>query len=460
MNATHNGLALNVLHQIELIRKLAPDFGRNRLTDRALARICVALRIELRAADMETCYTAFTLGMVRFVTIRRGLHEFARRFIIFREVCLVLSGERADAETCDAFASVGLFNYAQVRAGRSGWIALRYAILQKADNTWFKTWMASGSARRAQDAAVAVILQLVQAEPGADPDAGTPSPSRLAYAVGRLARMRGELTRGKAWFRYAVRTARAAGDHEGELLGYLGLARIERQAGRYRAALRMYEAIARRARRYNVHSVEGSAYHSIVAIASDTGDGAMVRTYAARAMVAYGATHESLPALAADLAIFWVNQGQFGDALPVLRSVKSRRRDPCDEVVILGYIARACAGAGDVDGFREAWADTMALADRSVTQEGVCDALEELARGAAIVGDWARSEFAAGAALDLAVERGETRREHAAMELLAAARDGRAESRDLTYVEAVWSADTRLAGDLVRLLTCGTEQAA
>jgi tetratricopeptide (TPR) repeat protein len=297
--------------------------------------------------------------------------------------------------------------------------------------------------------AVATALAFAQSAAFAAPmDAAT------AYTVARLARRRAEHARAESWFRRTVALGRQTGDWSAYSLAFLGLGNQYMQRGNLPAARRFYVRALRAARRHALHSVAGMTFHDLFVLATLTGRADEAERFARGAYDEYGSDHPRLSALAHDVAFFWMEQGHHARALPVFRALLPRLAGSTERPVVLANIARACGGMGDRAGFEEAAGRVQEMVEAGDFHEGAADALIELARGAASLGEWGEAERSAARALEVASERGEAKVRLAAEAMLESVR-----SRQVAEPAAAPSRGTAaeqadaLAAELVRSLS-------
>lgn len=281
----------------------------------------------------------------------------------------------------------------------------------------------------------------------------TPADPTASFAVGRLARRRAEYARAETWYRRTVALARQVGDWPTYALAFLGLGNLYVQRGNYPAARRFLVRSLRAAGRNSLHSIEGSAYHDLFAIAMETGETAQGNELARSALEAYGPHHPNLPRLAKDVAAFWTNQGCFSRSLPVLEQLLPLFRRPVDRLLVLADVARAAGGLGRRDLFQQAWDESWEIMQSANADEAAARSLLDLAHGAASLGAWDRAERAAQAALDVATRRNEGKVRLTAESVLDSARHHRlAELRGAEQSAPDAAADS-LADDFVRSLS-------
>lgn len=228
-----------------------------------------------------------------------------------------------------------------------------------------------------------------------------PEHARLAYAVGRLSRDRGEYARAESWLRRAIRLARG-NDWHTYALSYLSLGTLYQQLGNLPAArtvtIRGYRTSVRR----RVRALQGPALHNLFVLAAEGADYARAHHYARAALKFYGTGHPRLPALAYDLGCVWFLSGNFDRALPVLEAVIPHLSDTAERALALANTARAAAGCGNASKFDHYWNLATSVADQNGDSSTAAEAWLNLARGAVSLRQRDRAELAAGRARELA----------------------------------------------------------
>ena len=280
-----------------------------------------------------------------------------------------------------------------------------------------------------------------------------PESPRLAYAVGRLSRDRGEYARAESWLRASIRLARRT-DWYTYALAYLSLGTLYQHLGNYPAArivnLRGYRTAVRR----RVRTLEGVALHNLFAIATEMLDFKRGHQYARAAFQCYGPTHPQFPALVHDVGCFWILHGCFGRAAAVLEGVLPRFEHSPYRVLVLANLARAAAAAERRDLYVSSYNEAVRLLPETPSQERAAQVWLNLARASASAGDHLRAQAAAEAALDLAtpLRLGHLRMElEALIDAIAAAR--RAGEALVPFAPGRMDAiGEALAEDILRLL--------
>jgi tetratricopeptide (TPR) repeat protein len=276
------------------------------------------------------------------------------------------------------------------------------------------------------------------------------SPRDASYSLesAKLARARAEHARAETWFRRTIGLARQSGDWLSYSQAFLGLGVLYIRRGNFPPARRFLIRCLRAAKRHSLRDVQGSAYHDLFVVATETGRAEEAEHYARLALQTYERRNPYLPLLAHDVAYFWMTQGQFARALPVLRALEPHFRRPGQRLVVLSGIVRAAGALGDRPLFDESWAAARPLVDAPESEERAASSLMELARGAASIGDWQRAEETAALSIERAKARHEAHVVFASEAVLEAARGGRAAEKAVAGKDA----SDPLAEEFVRTL--------
>lgn len=280
-----------------------------------------------------------------------------------------------------------------------------------------------------------------------------PANAAAAVRVGLLARERGEDARAETWFRRSVGLGRQAKDWGSYSEAFLGLGSLYHERGNHAAARRFQIRALRAARRHSLRELQGRALHDLFRVALDTEAYAEGQEMARAALRAFPPNNAHVPALALDLARSWVARGRFAPALQVLQAVAPALREPAERTAASAALARAAGGAGDRPAFEDAWDQVWPVAHESAPGPDAARALLDLGHGAALLGEWSRTEAAANAARQHAARREDAGATAAADALLDAARTRQA-VRAPAEPDGGEESDT-LAADVVRALGGG-----
>ncbi|HEX6912425.1 MAG TPA: hypothetical protein VF142_18615 [Longimicrobium sp.] len=277
-----------------------------------------------------------------------------------------------------------------------------------------------------------------------------PRNARLALAVGKLARRRGEAARAETWFRHTVMIARQIGDWESYSRAYIALGNMLITRGNLPAAGRMHIKALRAARRKGLQQIQGMALHDLFVIADEMGRDEQAEEYARQAFRAYGGGHPSLLALAHDIAYFWMQRGYFSQALEVFQRLEPAATEARARILLTANVARAAAGVGNRELFRKAWTQVYRMTKDPELAGIVSNVTLELALGAAALGEWDRAEQAAQESLESATRLGQAKVRFRAESLLDSIRGGRAAENRVSESRRAPAKVDSMANDLLR----------
>jgi tetratricopeptide (TPR) repeat protein len=276
-----------------------------------------------------------------------------------------------------------------------------------------------------------------------------PANARFALAIGRATRDLTQYSRAEAWLHRAVGLARQSKDWETYVRAYLGHGKMMLRRGALPAARRSYVKALRRSVRQGLRELEALALQDLFILEDKAGNPEKSLDYARRALAAFGTDHEGLPHLAHDIAVFWMQRGDFEHAFPILRETVDRVKDSCRGIA-LGSIARAAGHMEDENAYD--WA--VAELDRWWDGPGIADAWAEVARGAVALGRLDQAGDAARRAETMARRRGENLvrfEAEALLDSIRAEQQAMAQRSAATTTPASQGAD-ELARELLRSL--------
>ena len=215
-----------------------------------------------------------------------------------------------------------------------------------------------------------------------------PTSPRYALVAGRLYREHGHPRDAEMWLERALKLSVTFQDHEAKTRTLDALGNLRVAEGSYPDAAELFRRALRSAQRHRLHSQVGEAWHSLFVVAVATRDLSAASRYSQEALASYRAGHPRLPHFAHDLAWFWMEQGDFRNALDILESLCRTYflDESASRIVVVANAARAAGACGNSDLFRLSQAEVDLLAaelDRSLR---VAPALLETARGLANLG--------------------------------------------------------------------------
>lgn len=219
-----------------------------------------------------------------------------------------------------------------------------------------------------------------------------PDHPRYAWMVGRLMRTHGRLREAEQWIKRTVRVAANTGDWDAQTLGLNSLGNTYADVGSYRQAYSSHTQALRIARKHSLREREGEVLHDLFVTACSLGDLDAAEGFARDTLEIYHSGHPRLPALAHDVAVLWMDRGQFGRALPVFVALAEHFTDFSDQVLNAASASRAAAACGD--GEVHAWfaGVVLALADENPVGRNVPRALYQVGLGAWTLDQWPMAE--------------------------------------------------------------------
>jgi tetratricopeptide (TPR) repeat protein len=235
-------------------------------------------------------------------------------------------------------------------------------------------------------------------------------PRNAIYAVrtARWLRMRAEYARAWSWFDFGIVVSRRENDWQAYCEAYAGIGNLYVQVRNYPRARVAHRRVLRAARRNHLPDMVASAYHNLFVVEMEVGNADRAEVYAQRALRTYPLSSPSLPRLARDLAWRWMVRGYFERALPLAQEALAHFNSPADRALLWSDIARAAAGAGALEIFEDAWAQTRVLFSEYPMDPWPADILVNLAHAAATSGERTRAAWAATKAVEIARSRSES----------------------------------------------------
>jgi len=220
--------------------------------------------------------------------------------------------------------------------------------------------------------------------------------------------MRAEYERAVSWFDHAIYLAKVEGDWSAYAQAYSGLGCLYMQRGNLpRARLVLYRSL-RIAHRKELPERAAAAFHNLFAVEAIAGNWEEAERCAQRALKFYPQNARGLPRLARDLAFRWIQRGYFERALPLAKEVLAHFGSPADRALAWSDIARAAAGAGELEDFETAWASAWVAVRAGAVEPFGADILLNLTHAAAFRGDVTRAAMAGRDAINVAKARKES----------------------------------------------------
>ncbi|HEX8431837.1 MAG TPA: hypothetical protein VF625_11130 [Longimicrobium sp.] len=233
-----------------------------------------------------------------------------------------------------------------------------------------------------------------------------PSNPRLAYLTGRRYGSALLYRDADLWLRRSARVALWYGDAETYAHALTSLGMLHYRQGGYPKARAFLGRAAKIAKRHALRTLEGEIYHNRFTVAFISGEQGDVEDYARNAFERYLPSHHRLPALAYDVAYYWLTIGRVARAFDVFTHLQPFFPEPQQKFQVLSAAARAAGALQDRPAFQRLWREAS-VAELSLPANSTLPAaLIDLAYGAAHLADWEHAESALRRALDFATASG------------------------------------------------------
>jgi tetratricopeptide (TPR) repeat protein len=213
-----------------------------------------------------------------------------------------------------------------------------------------------------------------------------PENGRYALLVGRGYRSAGRLGDAERWLKRAARLTYWRADWGAHAFAVCTLGMVCWTQGSVSRALRYLHRSQRIAHRHHERVLEGEIFHNLLAIAISAGDSARVEEYAREAFERYLPAHHRLPALAYDLAYFWMIRGHIHRAIKVFEQLLPHFPEPAQRIQVLAALARGAGKANDSVLFANVWGHAVQLIEQLRSAITLPHALLDLGLGAAHFG--------------------------------------------------------------------------
>jgi tetratricopeptide (TPR) repeat protein len=230
--------------------------------------------------------------------------------------------------------------------------------------------------------------------------------SGLAFNAGRACRRRAAYERAETWFSRAIYLARGSKDWISYADALLGWGNMEFQRAKFDKARSLYLRAFRTAKKGKVRKLGAAAQHNLLLLAIELRDWEAAVPHAQLAYDLYPADSERWPYLAHDVALAWMWQGYYTEALPVFSEAFRLFAAPVERLQVWANLGRTAAALGDSTKFFEAVAYVTARTHNP--GEFVAASLVNLAEGARSLGLVVQARQLAQQGLEVARRRGES----------------------------------------------------
>lgn len=236
-----------------------------------------------------------------------------------------------------------------------------------------------------------------------------PSDPIQALEVGRLARQLARWSDAEVWLEHSIAVAKQKKNREIQALAILSLGNMFYRQGLYHRAKSAFLEALSLSRQYELCEYRGRALHDMFVILVELGDVASAEVYAREALVAYGASHPSVPTLAYDVAYVWLIEGYSARALAVFQAILPYidHYRPEVRVNVLACTARAAAEIGDRAKFLKFVRDVREICGEPQAQGAIAASLATTALGAISLGELSLANELLHDSNKIAFKRGE-----------------------------------------------------
>lgn len=221
-----------------------------------------------------------------------------------------------------------------------------------------------------------------------------PRHARYAWMVARMLRVQNRVRESEAWFRRAHRVAVWSDDWEAQARTLNSLGNLNLAIGRFPLAKRLNLRARKVARRHDLTALEAEVTHDLFITSAEMKACEHAEAFAAEAFALYGRAHPRLPMLMHDVAQFWVEQGHYARALPVLTALIRLFEKPAERIRALAAAAHAAGALQLLDAFDRCWAEFWETTHSITDRQLLASTLFEVGIGAADAEQWERAASA------------------------------------------------------------------
>ncbi len=239
-------------------------------------------------------------------------------------------------------------------------------------------------------------------------DAAAIADPESPYQANQAARLcrRGALERRAAvWYERGFRLAVRDQNREEIVSALLGYGALLYGLGLHHKAKPLFEKVATKATRTGRRRIAAEAYHDLLLLCAELGELEQATSHARQANDLYPRKypHPRVPYFVHDFSFLLIRRLYYSAALSLLRKLPAYFPRPEEQVLVWGTLARAAAGAGQVESFRQGEQKVLELVDSYREYGGA--ALVLIAEGAWSLSLWEDAERYLRKAVEMARER-------------------------------------------------------
>ena len=232
-----------------------------------------------------------------------------------------------------------------------------------------------------------------------------PMNARAAAEAGQLCARAAADDRAEIWYERGRKIGRKTEDWEWYIRSYIRLGILRYEQGKFKEATRCAMRARNQAIWCGMLAFAGKAHHDMLLISMAVGSFPSADRHARAALEYYPDGYERLPYFAHDYAILLATFGRSPQALTILDAVLTVVTSPAERLVVLGTVAKAAAGAGDIARYNLALEDVAVLSQ--LYPDCAAGALALASEGGLALRDWVRATELATTARDIAARRHE-----------------------------------------------------
>jgi len=229
--------------------------------------------------------------------------------------------------------------------------------------------------------------------------------AHAAAHAGQVCAQNGLDHRAEVWYERGIKIGRRTEDWEWYVRSNIRMGILRYEQGDFRAAIRCYQRARTQAIWAGLPAFAGKAHHDMLLIAIAVRSFSRGDRHARSALEFYPVHYERLPQLAHDYAVLLTTFGCDAEALRLLDLCLPHIERPCERIAVLGTIAKAAAGVGDIDQHLAAIQDVQLLA--AMSDLNAAGAFALAAEGAAALDAFDRALRLASRGMEIATRRRE-----------------------------------------------------
>jgi len=244
--------------------------------------------------------------------------------------------------------------------------------------------------------------------------------ARYAWIAGKLLRENGRVLQSEEWFHAAHRLAMRTHDWDVRAWSLLSLGHMLLTVGRYAAGREYFERALIVVERFKLEDRRLEAHHHLFDAALAMQDYTRVAKHGRVVADGYGLDHPRFPYFTHDLAVYWMERGDYERSRDCLSSLLDRyfHENAAERLLLTASTMRAAAGCGDHRAFDRLLPTLVELRGPAGSSPLVAQALQTAGLGSSMLRRWSEAEELLVSALEAAKQTGQEDTRSAAEKLL------------------------------------------